>query len=179
MSELTFWIGVLILSAGLFLVPLFRAGRTSDVAYDREQQQARTKGPAIGPRPVLAVEDQTDDEWIAEARGSDPAFAAAHKALPPMHGMSRLADMLGGWECLCGRGSWTTYGCTTGEDDLEGAAESIAIAAPVEVPLRPWAYGGWVDVDGHKLHRSCVVSAVGSQADRVCAHCGPVLAVAS
>lgn len=119
------------------------------------------------------------DEWIAKARGADPAFAAAHKALPPMHGMSRLADMLGGWECLCGRGSWTTYGCTTGEDDLEGAAESIAIAAPVEVPLRPWAYGGWVDVDGHKLHRSCVVSAVGSQADRVCAHCGPVLAVAS
>lgn len=49
--------------------------------------------------------------WRWSNRGHDRLTLAVEDQTPD-HGQSALADIFGGWMCVCGQGSWTTYGCT-------------------------------------------------------------------
>lgn len=63
--------------------------------------------------------------WLWSNRRRHDRLTLAVEDQTPDHAMSDLADIFGGWMCTCGQGSWTTYGCTAG-DDLMAVVDAVA-----------------------------------------------------
>lgn len=72
----------------------------------------------------------------------------------PAHGCSELADPFGGFECVCGNGSWTKYGCTSPmPDDEPNELTKAVLAGAFAIAVDRDLIAATVDVDPEPTYR--------------------------